>query len=35
MMKKPFLVGVDLGVSLIKIGIYDINGNCIETVIKE
>lgn len=35
MMKKPFLVGVDLGVNLIKIGIYDINGNCIETVIKE
>jgi len=34
-MKGTFLVGIDLGVSLIKVGIYDVNGNRIETVIKD
>ena len=31
-MKDTFLVGVDVGVSYVKAGVYDQNGDCIKTV---
>ncbi len=31
-MKEKYLIGIDMGVTLVKVGIYDINGSCINMV---
>ena len=33
-MSEDHLVGVDIGVSFIKVGVYDVNGNCKSNVVK-
>lgn len=33
-MAKSYLIGVDAGVSFVKVGVYDFEGNCLKTVIK-
>jgi len=34
-MEEKLLLGIDLGVTLVKVGIYDISGNCIDITTKE